>query len=111
MTTNIKQPRKNEEYYVLIKRQNNKLSYLRKKHNLNDDTPSYKEWKLLYPELVNITETLNNMNLVISNNKNYSHIKEKLHELIDTIIPSLPEDEIREAINPPSYRAEPVNQP
>ena len=78
--------RKNDEYFMLQKRLNNKLTYHRKKHNLNDDTKDYKEWKILYPELINITETLNNINMVITNNKKYEHIKSKLHELIDTII-------------------------
>lgn len=87
---NYNKNRKDDEYYTLMKRLNNKLSYLRKNHNLTDEDSNYQEWKLLYPELVTITENLNNIKLIIANNKNYSHLKVKLHELIDTIIPNEP---------------------
>jgi hypothetical protein len=87
---NYNKTRKDDDYYILMKRLNNKLSYLRKHHNLTDDTPDYTDWKLLYPELVSITETLNNIKLIIANNKNYSHLKSKLYELIDTMIPDEP---------------------
>lgn len=87
---NYNKNRKDDEYYTLMKRLNNKLSYLRKNHNLTDEDATYQEWKLLYPELVNITENLNNIKLIIANNKNYSHLKVKLHELIDNIIPNEP---------------------
>lgn len=87
---NYNKNRKDDEYYNLMKRLNNKLSYLRKNHNLTEDTPDYQAWKLLYPELVNITETLENISLVMINNKNYLPLKLKLHELIDTMIPDEP---------------------
>lgn len=87
---NYNKTRKDDEYYTLMKRLNNKLSYLRKHHNLTDEDVDYKEWKLLYPELVSVTENLNNIKLIISNNKNYSHLKSKLHELIDNMIPDEP---------------------
>lgn len=82
--------RKDDEYYNLMRRLNNKLSYLRKHHNLTDEDPAYQEWKLLYPELVTITENLNNIKLIMTNNKNYAHLKSKLHELIDNIISDEP---------------------
>jgi len=87
---NYNKTRKDDAYYALMKRLNNKLSYLRKNHNLTDEDPTYQEWKLLYPELVSITETLNNVKLIMSSNKNYKHLKSKLHELIDSIIPDEP---------------------
>ena len=78
--------RKNDEYYTVMKRLNNKLSYLRKHHNLTDDNEEFKVWRLLYPELVNIKSTLENINLIMSNNASYSHIKDKLHAIIDSVI-------------------------
>lgn len=84
--TNYNKSRKDDEYYTLMKRQNNKLSYLRKHHNLTDDNTDYQEWKLLYPELISVTEHLNNIKLIIDNNKSYSHLKSKLHDLIDSMI-------------------------
>ena len=78
--------RKGDEYYTLMKRLNNKLSYLRKHHNLTDADEDYQTWRLLYPELVALKETLNNINLILSNNVAYGHIKDKLHELVDEIV-------------------------
>lgn len=83
---NYHKTRKDDDYYNLMRRLNNKLSYLRKHHNLTDDTTDYQEWKLLYPELMNIKETLENINLIISSNNSYSHLKDKLHDLINDII-------------------------
>lgn len=79
--------RKGEAYYVLMKRLNNKLSYHRKHLGLTDDTTDYQEWKLLYPELITLKDTLENINLIMSNNMAYTHLKDKIHTLIDDIIP------------------------
>lgn len=86
--SNYNKTRKNDESYMLVRRLNNKLSYLRKHHNLTDDNEDYKLWKLLYPEFLNITETLNNINIINSNSKTNtdSNFKERLHALIDEII-------------------------
>jgi hypothetical protein len=77
--------KKQNDYNVLMKRQNNKLSYLRKKHNLTDDDKDYKEYKVLYPEIIIIKDALKNINLISSNNTAYTDIKTKLHELIDKV--------------------------
>lgn len=78
--------RKGDEYYTLMKRLNNKLSYHRKHHGLTDDDAEYQTWRLLYPELINLKETLDNINLIMSNNSAYDHVKDKLHDLIDEIV-------------------------
>lgn len=85
--TNYNKSRKGEDYYVLMKRLNNKLSYHRKHLGLTDDTEDYKEWRLLYPELITLKDTLENINLIMSNNVAYTHLKDKIHTLIDEIIP------------------------
>jgi hypothetical protein len=82
---NYNKGRKDEVYYTLMKRNNNKLSYLRKHHNLTDDNAEYQAWKLLYPELISIKEHLQNVNIIISNNTQYTHLKDKLHDLINEI--------------------------
>lgn len=78
--------RKGDEYYTLMKRLNNKLSYMRKHHNLTDEDAEYQSWRLLYPECVALKETLENIQLILSNNRSYDHVKDKLHSLIDDII-------------------------
>ena len=82
---NYNKIRKDDEYFILTKRLNNKLSYLRKHNKLTDDNEQYKIWKLLYPEFVNITEILKNINVINSNKPNMS-LKDRLHALIDEII-------------------------
>jgi len=82
---NYNQLNKTNEYFILTKRLNNKLSYLRKHNKLTDDNEQYKIWKLLYPEFVNITEILKNINVINSNKPNMS-LKDRLHALIDEII-------------------------
>lgn len=81
--------KKPNDYNVLMKRQNNKLSYLRKKHNNLDDDKDYKEYKVLYPEIMIIKDALKNINLISSNNTAYTDIKSKLHELIDNCVKDL----------------------
>lgn len=80
--------RKGDVYYTLMKQLNNKLSYLRKKRTLTDDNEEYKVWRLMYPELLSIKETFENINIILSNNKTYDHdnIKYQLHEFIDSLI-------------------------
>ena len=82
---NYNKIRKDNEYFILMKRLNNKLSYLRKHNGLTDDNEQYKIWKSLYPEFVNITEILKNINIINSNKPNMS-LKDRLHALIDEII-------------------------
>ena len=72
-----------DDYYILMKKLNNRLSYLRKHHGLTDENPEYQTWRLLYPELATLKSTLENINIIIEHNEAYSNIKEKLHAIID----------------------------
>lgn len=78
--------RKDDEYYVLTKRLNNKISYLRKNGRFTDSDEEYREWKILYPELVSLKETLQNIKIIMEHNEAYSHLGNKLRELIDDLI-------------------------
>lgn len=78
--------RKDDEYYTLMKRLHNKLSYHRRTSGLTDANPDYQAYRLLYPEFLNIREALNNIRIIMDHNMSYTDLSTKLHELIDELL-------------------------